>query len=259
MGPTAKSSPARTADVGEGPASEWRQRAIERSTLPARLRAEKRMQSFLSAARELMAEKGSIDFTVQEVVDRANQSLRSFYQFFGSKHELLLLLFDEEIETTVRRIRGEAPDGDPLERLRAAVLILYEQTSVHRGALQPLFFEFAQRLMVTHAEEVARAWAPLYEHVTSIVADAAEAGVLRPGRPRRFAMMVMQTATATAERSLAGVATSAPPLPGEEVWEFCLHAIASLDVLAARAERREVAAPLGAARADDQGGDMRLP
>jgi hypothetical protein len=159
----------------------------------------------------------------------------------------------------VRRIRGEAPDGDPLERLRAAVLILYEQTSVHRGALQPLFFEFAQRLMATHAEEVARAWAPLYEHVTSIVADAAEAGVLRPGRPRRFAMMVMQTATATAERSLAGVATSAPPLPGEEVWEFCLHAIASLDVLAARAERREAAASLVAARADDEGGERWFP
>ena len=52
-------------------------------------------------------------------------------------------------------------------------------------------------------------------------------------------MMVMQTATATAERSLAGVSSNAQPLPGEEVWEFCLHAIASRDVLAARAEAEQ--------------------
>ena len=33
--------------------------------------------------------------------------------------------------------------------------MLYEQTSEQSGTVQPLFLEFAQRLMVDHAEEVA--------------------------------------------------------------------------------------------------------
>ena len=35
------------------------------------------------------------DFTVQDVVERSGQSLRSFYQYFAGKHELLLALFEE--------------------------------------------------------------------------------------------------------------------------------------------------------------------
>ena len=34
---------------------------------------------------------------MQEVVDRSKQSLRSFYQYFDGKHELLLALFEEEM------------------------------------------------------------------------------------------------------------------------------------------------------------------
>ena len=70
----------------------WRDRAIERSTRAARERAAVRVQQFLNAAREIIAEKGSTEFTVQEVVDRSKQSLRSFYQYFDGKHELLLAL-----------------------------------------------------------------------------------------------------------------------------------------------------------------------
>ena len=35
------------------------------------------------------------DFTVQDVVERCGQSLRSFYQYFAGYHELLLALFEE--------------------------------------------------------------------------------------------------------------------------------------------------------------------
>src|SRR5829696_5617751 len=83
----------------------WRQRAIDRSTQPARDRAATRVERFLNSAREIIAEKGSIEFTVQEVVDRSQQSLRSFYQYFDGKDELLLGLFEAEMEPFVNRIR----------------------------------------------------------------------------------------------------------------------------------------------------------
>ena len=42
----------------------------------ARSRAEQRVQRFLDAAFELIDEKGSTDFTIQQVIDRSKQSLR---------------------------------------------------------------------------------------------------------------------------------------------------------------------------------------
>ena len=85
-----------------------------------------RLERFLDSAREIIAEKGSIEFTVQEVVDRSKQSLRSFYQYFDGKNELLLALFEEEMELFVERMRDETAAGDPLDRLRDTVLMLYE-------------------------------------------------------------------------------------------------------------------------------------
>ena len=66
----------------------WKQRAVERSIKTAKLRAAQRVQRFLDAAQAIIIEKGSTDFTVQEVVDRSRQSLRSFDLQFDGKHEL---------------------------------------------------------------------------------------------------------------------------------------------------------------------------
>src|SRR5262245_39537098 len=66
-----------------GPA--WRQRAVSKSLHAARTRAEQRVERLLHAASELMDEKGTTDFTIQEVVDRSEQSLRSFYLYFDGK------------------------------------------------------------------------------------------------------------------------------------------------------------------------------
>lgn len=50
--------------------------------------------------------KGSTDFTVQEVVDRSRQSLRSFYLQFDGKHELLLALFEDALSRSADQIRA---------------------------------------------------------------------------------------------------------------------------------------------------------
>ena len=125
----------------------WRQRAIDRSTQSARQRAAKRVHRFLDSAREIIAEKESTEFTVQEVVDRSKQSLRSFYQYFDGKHELLLALFEEEIDSAVTRFKESPSDGDPLERLREWVLTMYEPqlAGSHVGATVVLRLRAAPR------------------------------------------------------------------------------------------------------------------
>ena len=95
----------------------WRQRAVERSTRAAKLRAEQRVQGFLDAAQQLLGERGTTDFTVQEVVDRSKQSLRSFYQHFDGKHELLLALFEDALSSSAVEIREAVEtESDPLVR-----------------------------------------------------------------------------------------------------------------------------------------------
>src|SRR6476660_7476327 len=97
----------------------WRQRAVSRSLNAARSRAEVRVQRFLDAAFELIDEKGTTEFTIQEVIDRSEQSLRGFYQHFDGKDELLLALFEETVaEADLDLQRVIEPLADPLERLR---------------------------------------------------------------------------------------------------------------------------------------------
>src|SRR5262244_1365601 len=86
----------------------WKQRAVERSTKAAKLRAEQRVERFLDAAQAIISEKSSTDFTVQEVVDRSRQSLRSFYQHFDGKHELLLALFEDSLRRATAQIAAAA-------------------------------------------------------------------------------------------------------------------------------------------------------
>src|ERR1044071_7315655 len=109
-------------------AGSWRELAVARSLDPARVRAENRVQRFLDAALELMASAPDKEFTVQEVVERSGQSLRSFYQYFAGKHELLLAIFEESIRSSAEHMHEliEA-EADPLERLHIFATEYYRQ------------------------------------------------------------------------------------------------------------------------------------
>src|SRR5690242_449531 len=173
----------------------WKQRAVERSTRAAKLRAEQRVQRFLDAAQTIITEKGNTDFTVQEVVDRSRQSLRSFYQHFDGKHELLLALFEDALRRSADQIRAATGShDDPMERLKVAIQLLFESSRPDPTAKRPLFTDFAPRLLVSHPSEVNIAHAPLLALLTELMEAAAEAGKLRPGiNPKRMAAMTMQT------------------------------------------------------------------
>lgn len=207
----------------ETPEPAWRQRAVERSTRAAKLRAEQRVQRFLDAAQELIADKGTTDFTVQEVVERSRQSLRSFYQHFDGKHELLLALFEDALSRSAAEIRTAAAGGtDPLGRLRIAVDMLYHSSEPKPGAQSPLFTDFAIQLLVTHPDQVATAHLPLLGFFTELVEEAVTAGQAVAPRPRRIASLIMQTAMFTARAPAAPVGASPSPISAEEVWAFCL-------------------------------------
>ncbi|GFG72413.1 TetR/AcrR family transcriptional regulator [Mycolicibacter senuensis] len=206
----------------------WKQRAVERSIKTAKIRAAQRVQRFLDAAQSIIIENGSTDFTVQEVVDRSRQSLRSFYLQFDGKHELLLALFEDALSRAAEQIRAAAANyTDPLERLKVAVELLFESSRPDPAAKRPLFTDFAPSLLLTHPAEVKVAHTPLLALLTELTEDAAAAGRLRAGsNPRRVAAMIMQTVMFNAQSSPASTDPAVKPLTADEVWDFCANGFA---------------------------------
>jgi AcrR family transcriptional regulator len=217
---------------GEATAS-WRAQAVARSLDPARTRAEFRVQRFLDAALELTRGSRGKEFTVQEVVERSGQSLRSFYQHFAGKHELLLALFEESMHSAAGRLRDVvASEQDPLERLHRFTVEYYllcrpvrDVASGQRGP-DPVLSEFAQQLLLAHPDEAARAFMPLVSLVEELIDATAEAGVLRPGLDhRRLGGVLLQVA---AFNAFASTISSQPVRAdgvdsAEAVWELVLH------------------------------------
>ncbi len=207
----------------------WKQRAVERSIRTAKVRAGQRVQRFLDAAQAIITEKGSTDFTVQEVVDRSRQSLRSFYLQFDGKHELLLALFEDALSRAADQIRAAtSAQKDPLERLKVAVTLLFELSRPDPTARRPLFTDFAPQLLISHPTEVKVAHAPLVALFCELMEDAGAAGELRKdANPRRLAAMTMQTIMFIAQSSGAPDEDDVhTPISGDEVWTFCSQGFA---------------------------------
>ena len=208
----------------------WRQRAVSRSLSAARSRAEQRVQRFLDAAFELIDEKGTTDFTIQEVVDRSKQSLRGFYQYFGGKDELLLALFEESIRESAEDIRGVVEsESEPIERLRAFTIRLHEwcepATPRKRGAhnRRPIS-KFTLQLAVDHPVRVRTAMAPIWRMLLELLDEAIAAGAIKATDTHRTGLLIEQTVM----YSWFGnhlVQNPRMRVTAEETWEFCLHGL----------------------------------
>lgn len=211
------------------PTATRRELAVARALDSARSRAENRVELFLDAARELM-NTNATDFTVQEVVERSGQSLRTFYQYFAGKYELLLALFEESVDGAAAHLEAVIADtDDPIERLRAFCVEYYAMCRPSapgepRSGPAPALVEFAQELLTSHPKEAAHAFAPLVELLSRLLDDADRAGVLRPGLDRqRITGVVLQ---ATMFNAFAAVISASPSGAGDEVlWDVLVHGI----------------------------------
>ncbi|GAB2658772.1 TetR/AcrR family transcriptional regulator [Nocardia goodfellowii] len=201
----------------------WKQRAVERSLRTAKLRAELRVQRFLDAARAIITEKGSTDLTVQEVVDRSHQSLRSFYLQFDGKHELLLALFEDSLNQAAEQIRADTAETPaPLDRLRMAVELLFERCRPDPATRRPLFTDFAPQLLASHPAQVKIAHTGLLALFTELMTAAQAAGGVRPDiTPRRMAALVMQTVMFTAQSPGHPDRIGPQAITADEVWNLC--------------------------------------
>jgi AcrR family transcriptional regulator len=209
----------------------WRQRAVSRSLTAARSRAEERVQRFLDAAFALIDEKGSTDFTIQEVIDRSQQSLRAFYQHFDGKDELFLALFEETVGEAAEDIRAAVDaESKPLERLRAFVVSLHAwcdpfERQRTRGSHNRLpIMDFMLRLAADHPDRVTAAVAPVSSLLLQLLDEAVAAGAIDVADTRHTAALIQQTVYSSwmGDRLVHNPRARAT---AEETWEFCLRGL----------------------------------
>ncbi len=207
----------------------WRQRAVSRSLTAARSRAEQRIQRFLDAAFELIDEKGTTEFTIQEVIDRSKQSLRGFYQYFDGKDELILALFEETVRESIEDYE-QALEGvtEPLERLRVFVVRLHEWCDPQerkRGSHNRVpISEFATQLAVAHADRVNATQEPIYRMMLDLIEAANAAGEIQVDDTRRSASLVMQVVMFSWFGNRI-VRSPRLKIDADHIWQFCLNGL----------------------------------
>ena len=215
----------------------WREQAVARSLDTARARAESRIQRFMDAGFELANDSATgTEFTVQAVVEQSGQSLRSFYQYFGAKHELLLAMFEDVVRSTAEQLREKvAEEDDPFERLHRFVVEHHrlchpapsgEFPTDNPGT--PIMVEFAQQLLTAHPTEAARAFLPIVTLLGELLDEAAAAGAVREGLSHGpVAGIVLEAIMFNAFSSTIAGASVRPDAgdAAEEFWDLIVHGI----------------------------------
>jgi len=219
-------------ELKDGDAPGWRHRAVSKSLKAARTRAEQRVQRLLDAAFALIDERGTSEFTIQEVVDRSKQSLRGFYQYFEGKDELLFALLEESIREALEDLRSAVEsESKPLARLRAFTIRLHEWceplgTRRKRGAHNRLpISEFSLQLAVKDSDRLAAAMAPISRMLIELLEVAGAAGALHVTETGRAALLIQQTVMYGWLMNRF-VQNPRSRVTAEDAWEFCLHGLA---------------------------------
>lgn len=175
-----------------------------------------------------------MEFTVQEVVEKSGQSLRSFYQYFGGKQELMLALFEEAVLSTTETLRGLiAQEDTALDRLHTFVVEYYKvcrpvrKRSGKKLRATPAMAQFAQQLLTAQPAEAARVFVPLVALFEQVLAEAADEGAVRPGLARhRVAGVVLEAIMFNAfSRTIVGELEAESGDPAEDLFDLVLHGI----------------------------------
>jgi AcrR family transcriptional regulator len=210
--------------------ADWHARVVKRSLRTATQRSIDRGSSLIRAAAKLLERSNGDGFTVQDVADEAGQSLRTLYQYFESKDDLLLAVFEEAMRTYARMIRKAIVDiSDPLERLGGAIIAAvrmpeFSGTGVDRGLSR-----LRLKLREVEPELVARSQEPVTAVVRELVEAAMASGQLRTAEAggdageATYLIMSLKAAFITSRTLGNDTAARVPSIP--TLASFCLEGL----------------------------------
>lgn len=171
----------------------------------------------------MLSETGSLDFTVSELVERSKMSLRSFYQHFASKEDLLLAVFEEAIRGYVLELRRTIDAAeDPLDKLRAYVTGFYGAGESGDRSTSAALSRYLLGLTSSNPSEVARVLEPQIALLREIIDAGVAAGRLRTDIPApALTLLVTHTLMSAVEMNVLGSRLAGGTVSAEELWRFC--------------------------------------
>lgn len=218
-------------EVNGDDAADWHSRVVRRSLRTATKRSIDRGASLVRAAARLLERTNGDRFTVQDVADEAGQSLRTLYQYFESKDDLLLAVFEEAMRTYARMVGNAIVDlSDPLERLGGAMIAAvrmpeFSGTGVDRGLAR-----LRLKLSEVEPELVARSQQPVNFLMRDLVADAADAGAIRTADAEAATYMILALKSAFITSQTLGNDSGVRLPDVYSLTSFCLTGLgASID------------------------------
>jgi AcrR family transcriptional regulator len=199
-------------------------KASGRSPEAAGVDAEPRDRRFMKSALAILGETGRTDFTVLEVVERSKTSLRSFYQHFSTKDELLLALIDKIMSESTRKWREDTTGLAPAAALRVLIDRICtpaestKQDKVNRGLTN-----YNDHLAETLPREYARVLSPLHGLLKDIIDRGIADGSFRADLDvDATAALIMQSALGAMRLHVLGAELNGVPVDADHIYAFCV-------------------------------------
>jgi AcrR family transcriptional regulator len=185
---------------------------------------EPRERRFMKSALAILGETGRTDFTVLEVVERSKTSLRSFYQHFSTKDELLLALIDKIMSESTRKWRADTAGLAPAAALRVLIdRICTPAESTTQDRVNRGLTSYNDRLAETLPGEYARVLSPLHDLITDIIHRGIADGAFRGGLDvDATAALIMQSALGAMRLQVLGAELNGVPINADHIYQFCI-------------------------------------
>jgi AcrR family transcriptional regulator len=202
-------------------------KANERSPEAVRADPDSREGRFMRSALSILAETGRTDFTVLEVVERSKTSLRSFYQHFSTKDELLLALIDTIMSESTKHWRAETEDLPAVEAMRVLIDRICapaestKQDSINRGLTY-----YNDHLAESLPKEYSRVLSPLHQLIGEILQRGIDEGTFRPDlQAETTAALIMQAVLGAMRLRSLGAELNGVPIDGAHIYDFCVRGL----------------------------------
>ena len=172
--------------------ADWHRRVVGRSLRTAAERSVDRGRTLIVAAAAVLERSDGEDITVQEVADEAGQSLRTLYQYFAGKEDLLLAVFEEAMRTYADLVRAAIEDlDDPLDRLAGAMVAAVSMPAFSDSGFDRGLARLRLRLAEAKPEQVGRAQLSVTTLVHDLVEEAVAAGRITVDDPDGATFMLL--------------------------------------------------------------------
>jgi AcrR family transcriptional regulator len=201
-------------------------RAVERAVRVAKERARDDVQLLVAAGRKLLHRDGAADMTIADVLSEAGLSTRAFYRHFASKSDLLLAIYDHEVDR-YRPLLQRRLDlaTTPREGLIAWIdELLAAAFEPRRGERTRSMFTWAIPLQQEFPAEFATVRAALTDPLEAVLEAGRADGSFPNTEPERDASFIRALTWDLVEEHLSGAPIDVADAR-DQVLRFCLPAL----------------------------------